>query len=269
MNHVETIDARSRAHARAAAAVTIVASVAGPFLASISLEAQILVAGLAIVLLGFPHGALDPLIIQASRGSSGTRTLLGFLFAYLVLAFAIVGLWVVSTALGLALFLLSSVLHFGEGDAPRSIPRRRRWICVLSHGSAPILLPAAFYPADVGEVFGWLLNQDGAGVAGWLFGWRDALVLAWVAMAGLGHLGRWDAAERRSVVELTLLLIAFVALPPLLSFSVYFCAWHSARHLLSADVVMGGELRHRAAVVGLTVLVATAVLMGGGHLAAG
>lgn len=265
MSNASTFDRRHGAHFRMATAFTAAACAAVAWFGAPPLRLQILAAGVGIAVLGFPHGALDPLVATV-RGSLGRRPgHLRFLVTYLALALLVVGLWVVSAPLGLALFLLTSAVHFGEGDAPLTLPRRRRFACVLVHGSAPIVLPAALHPEGVGEVFGWLLMAPGESISAWLTNLGPWCLGAWALAAGAAHAGRWDRRERRSVVELVVLAAAFFSLPPLVSFTVYFCAWHSVRHLIAVDVVLGQGMRSKGLWVAAGILVATALLLALGH----
>lgn len=265
MNDAALLSRRTAAHFRIAALLTAVACLAGVVFPQPSLEIQGLIAGLAIAVLGFPHGALDPLVASLRESSEGRARTLRFFSAYLALALAVVGLWVLSAPLGLALFLVSSTVHFGEGDAPQTLPRgRRRW-SVIAHGGAPIILPSALHPESVGEVFGWLLMQPGSSIAEWLVRYGPWCLAAWFGAAAAAYLGRSGPLERRSVIELVVLAAAFAILPPLLSFSVYFCVWHSVRHLMAVDTVLGRGMRSRGLVVGLAILAATAILVAVGH----
>ncbi|MEM9383044.1 MAG: Brp/Blh family beta-carotene 15,15'-dioxygenase, partial [Planctomycetota bacterium] len=263
---------RRARHARWAASLTAVALAAGALLPTPGLAAQVVVTCLAVALLGFPHGALDPLVAaqRSDAGASGRGGTAAFLAAYLAAAGAVVALWLVSPPAGLALFLATSAVHFGLGDVPpASDPRedRARPLRVLVHGSAPIVLPSALHPAGVGLVFGWLLGAPAESVTSWIGSIGPAFVAAWIlaAVAAYGPaLLRGRAADpqaRRGALELGLLAATFAGLPPLLSFTVYFCAWHSARHLIAVDTALGRDLRARALVVGLAVLAATALLV--------
>ncbi|MEM1450961.1 MAG: Brp/Blh family beta-carotene 15,15'-dioxygenase [Planctomycetota bacterium] len=274
----QTLGQRRAGHARWAAGLTAAACALGLALPAPGLTFQVVVTLVAVAILGFPHGALDPLIaaLRPRAGEGGLAGTAAFLVAYLAAAGAVVALWLVSPIAGLALFLATSAVHFGLGDVPPATDatsRRTRSLRVLAHGSAPIVLPSALHPGGVGLVFGWLLGAPEAAVTAWLTNLAPILVGAWAlaALAAYAPALRRsrvpDTEARSGALELGLLAIAFAVLPPLLSFSVYFCVWHSARHLIAVDTVLGRGLRARAAVVGLAVLAATGLLVLGAHAA--
>ncbi|MEM9801960.1 MAG: Brp/Blh family beta-carotene 15,15'-dioxygenase [Planctomycetota bacterium] len=255
---------RGTAHWKWAACATLFASALGLAAPAPSLGLQAILVGVPIALLGFPHGALDPLVARVSGARGSLGAIARFSLAYLAAAGAVLALWALAPAAGLALFLATSAIHFGLGDVASGSPRRA--LRVLAHGSAPIVLPAALHPGDVGTVFGWLLGADGGAVTAALESLRAPLVALWLAFAIASYAGRLRE-DRRGVTELVVLGLAFVTLPPLLSFAVYFCVWHSVRHLIAVDAVLGDDLRSRALVVGLAVLAATALLLAAGHAA--
>lgn len=223
-----------------------------------------LLVGVAVI--GFPHGALDPLVAGLGLRLGSPARILFFLGAYVVLAASVLGLWMVSPTLGLALFLSSSSLHFGLGDTDRreSSSTHAHALRVLAHGAAPIVLPAIAHPAPVSEVFGWLTGTSGSAVENALVSAAPALGAAWLVTAMLAY-GLPGAGRLRGAAELAALAAAFALLPPLLSFTLYFCLWHSARHLIEVHAALGGLRSGRKALVGAAVLLATAVLMGAGH----
>lgn len=266
------LEKRGQTHMRWASVVTVLACASAAWLPDLSLERQMVFVGLAVGLLGFPHGALDPLVDAIRGAERGRHRLLRFLAWYSAAALAVVLLWAVSAPLGLALFLGTSALHFGLGDAPlaRGQSAWRRWLRVVAHGAAPIILPAAMHAGDVSEVFGWLLSVPGASLEPWITDARPWVLAGWSGCVVAGYSGSETSATalRLGLLELLLLAVAFVVLPPLLSFAVYFCAWHSVRHLITVDAVLGRDLRARGLVVGLGVLAATGVMLSLGHLAA-
>jgi len=261
------IAVRWSAHARVAAAVTLVAVVAGVLLPAPAIATQAWIAAAAVLALGFPHGALDPLV--ALRRVGRGRHLALVLAAYLGAALAVLALWAVSAEAGLALFLGTSALHFGLGDAPprsgESGPARA--VRVAAHGLGPIVLPSALHPGTAGLVYGWVLGDGGAAdgtgasISSWLEAWSLPLVCGWLALAALAVGARPAAARGRAALELGLLALAFLALPPLLSFALYFCVWHSARHLIEVDARLGAAERGRAILCAAAVLGATAALL--------
>ena len=200
---------------------------------------------LGLVFLGLPHGALDhlaPLFLRHHRLTA--RYLLRFVLGYGVLVAAYLGFWRVWPGTALAVFLLLSWLHWGQGDAyfltaferclaPRSVSGRL--LVWLVRGGLPILLPILAFPQTFALVAG--------GILGWYDGSGGGLLDAQSRIAGIAALAvltaaylwqSWRAKREgfwRDAGEIALLLAYFSLVPPILAVGVYFCVWHSARHL--------------------------------------
>jgi hypothetical protein len=96
--------------------------------------------GLLIVLLGVPHGALDPIYAQAWPGIQGRAAWAVFVWAYLLLAACVLGVWWWAPTVFLWGFLAISVLHF-SGDLATGTSGWTRFF----YGGAVIVLPAALH----------------------------------------------------------------------------------------------------------------------------
>lgn len=225
--------------------------------------AQVAVLLVAIVLVGFPHGAFDHLVaLPILRPRLGRHWWAPFGLGYLALAGLVWLAWLAAPTATLAGFLVASVLHFGLGDvedglAPRRVPVA---VSVLTYGALPILLPMALHPADAAPVLAALADvpvgamQDTLGLATWLLlPWCVAFAV--VVLAAL--------RERRGVAERLAMAAGFVLLPPLLAFGIYFGAGHAVRHLLRLGAWHGGPPRAAARWMAWTMLPAAAVCAAG------
>jgi len=200
---------------------------------------------LGMVFLGLPHGALDHLAPLFLRHRHLTpRYLMLFVLGYGALVVAYLLFWHVLPAAALTVFLLFSWLHWGQGEAyfletfegrpaPESLGERLTvW---LVRGGLPIVLPALAFPLVFAQVAGGILDWYGTAPALSLNGqWREAGLVMLAALIAL-YLWQSRRARResfwRDAGEVTLLLVYFAAVPPILAVGVYFCVWHSARHL--------------------------------------
>ncbi len=183
-----------------------------------------------IVLLGVPHGALDPLFAQALPQLNSRAAWFGFVVVYLLLGALVVGLWWVFPMVFLVGFLAVSVLHF-SGD----LSAGAGWLARLVYGAAVITLPAAWHDAELLRLFSQLVGPDAARpVVAVLSFFAAPCLLALLLVAGrsVRHDG-WRALE-----VLALGLLAWTA-TPLLGFAIYFCAMHSARHILRTQQYAG------------------------------
>lgn len=238
--HELTTPAWWSVHARLAVAATALALAAAViFSPSALVQLPLLAAGVAVF--GIPHGALDHLL--------GRRLLLPrfgrwwipvFLAAYLGLCLAVILAWSWRPAAALAGFLLLSAVHFGLGDVRRELSGRALYFLeVLTRGALPLTLPLLAHSKEVAVLFGWLVGPAVAPTPATVFGLAQgaALVLAPAFLWTLGHHLRGLASERRALhrgvlVELAAIGAVGVLAPPLISFLVYFCVWHSLRHTL-------------------------------------
>lgn len=206
----------------------------------------------SVVSLGLPHGAADLCTVawlrrRPLRFWPGLR--LGLL--YLAVAAPVVVLWWVAPLAALMFFIALTWFHWGQGDLFATVgllgarhlqTRGQRALAVAVRGGAPMLVPLLAFPgvylagaADLVSLFdpaaaAWLNTRGGSvplRVAGALYG---TLVLLHLAL-GARRAPADDPGWQTDLGE-TLLLIAFFALvPPVFAIGLYFCFWHSIRHI--------------------------------------
>lgn len=205
-------------------------------LASISLprlepRLELLVLVLFIFFLGVPHGALDTIFARQRFQLQSPRGWAIFSVGYVLLAACVVGLWWLFPAVFLTGFLLVSAFHF-SGDLEKDTAGLLR----LLYGGSVLVLPALLHEREVASLFGYLIAGD--------FAAQSASALHWLAgpwLFGLGVSLLWQARTHwlTSVEVMSAALLATAA-PPLLSFTVFFCTMHSARHALRTQNYAGG-----------------------------
>jgi Brp/Blh family beta-carotene 15,15'-monooxygenase len=204
---------------------------------------------LGLVLLGVAHGACDQYVVPATHPSLArdkVRYWAVFLGGYLGLAAAVGLLWWAQPGLAVAFFFGLSAWHWGSGDAPAAARYRAQWLAhSLLRGGLLFAVPLWVWPSETRLLTNDLLTLAGATpvhaytlseVAHWL----GPLVLAGHALLWLSYWRtRQLALARTDALETLLLSFLLVALPPLLSASVYFVFWHSLQHVLRMNAVMG------------------------------
>ena len=136
-----------------AAAVVLASRFFSPFVADDSLLAL----ALLILVLGVPHGALDPIFAHRLYRIRTKLGWLSFVGIYLLLALLVVLLWRVAPLLFLSGFLLISLLHF-SGDPRTGTP----WPARLLYGGAPIILPALLHGVETTRLFSFLIYPSSA-----------------------------------------------------------------------------------------------------------
>lgn len=204
-------------------ALAILGVVAARFLPALERSTEVLLAGCAIGVLGVPHGSLDTIFARELYGVRTWGAWLRFGALYILLASAVVGLWFVFPLLFLIGFLVISIAHF-SGDPEGRIP----WLVRLLYGGAIIFLPLLDHREEVENLFGLLVGGE---AARWLTPWLTYAAGPWAI--GLGAAVIFLAWRRHlGAVELgSLGLLAWLA-TPFVSFAIFFCTMHSARHMI-------------------------------------
>lgn len=184
---------------------------------------QLIGLAVVVVVLGLPHGALDPWIAE-TIGLSKTRTqAVLFNLGYVIIAALVVLLWVWFPVPSLLFFLMISAWHF-SGDWSKTMVRPLRWCA----GAALLLMPIGFHTQTVAEIFAHLSGEGGAALAYALAIPEQWLIILMLVLSGIAMwLRQWQTALEYAV----LLGLAYTA-PPLIYFALYFSLLHSPRHLL-------------------------------------
>ncbi|MFB6091191.1 MAG: Brp/Blh family beta-carotene 15,15'-dioxygenase [Halobellus sp.] len=230
-------------------AVALLAAVDAATGISGSLPAWIRYAPLAVslVLFGLPHGAVDhlaPARVVGERPTPRWLALVGLL--YLVLGCAYAALWYLAPAASAAFFIGLTWFHWGQGDlyaldalgGTHLENRAVRIGTLLVRGGLPMLVPLLRFPDRYRDVVdAWVALFDTGLDAAWLFAPETRLALgggfAAVTAATLlvGRLRGGGKVWRYDAGETVLLWAYFLLVPPLVAVGVYFCVWHSLRHI--------------------------------------
>jgi Brp/Blh family beta-carotene 15,15'-monooxygenase len=218
-------------------------------------EVQVVPFALSVLLFGLPHGALDHLVpARLVPGISTRRSIVLVVGLYALLGGATALLWSALPAVGFGLFIAVTWFHWGQGDlwidrALRGTAPSRpdAVLTVLVRGALPMLLPLLAHGSDYWSVFRMTtgLVDPGAGTGADLLEAVPVLPAAAGLLAALigGHLllrRRRGDAIRGTVVEVTVLVLFFVAVPPVLAVGLYFTFWHAVRHIVRLELLEPG-----------------------------
>lgn len=242
----------------AAGAMTVLAGLAIVAVAgSLPLWVQFLPLLVSVLVLGLPHGAVDHLVLPRARDEPVTRRSLAAIgLLYLTVGGAYAVVWVFAPATAFVLFILLTLFHWGQGDVYAMIEligvdylqgRGSRSLTILVRGGLPMIVPLIAFPeqyALVAETLVGLFDPAAATALEPAFqpgvrlavGLGFALAIVAALGRGLAHSGvsaPWliDAGETLGLVA----LFAFV--PPILAIGLYFCLWHSLRHILRTMLI--------------------------------
>ncbi len=212
------------------------------------LSSASLMAIAAIMLIGVPHGGLDGAVARRSGWPNGTGPWILFHLAYLLLAAAVVALWWRFPLVSLVAFLFVSALHFGSSDIRHisQFYKPQAWLPLVAHGGLVVIAIPAFQSPAVEPLFAVLVDADSSL---WLLAQIDRLLLPWAAcvffyLIYAVYQPRW----RSAVYNLSLLILLAFLLPPLVSFALYFCLWHSRNHMQRIWRSIAPDKRRRSAI---------------------
>jgi len=231
-----------------------------PFLIGVSVPAgaQYLPLAASVAVLGLPHGAVDHLALERSRGESPTyrgMALVGGL--YVLLGGAYLVLWYVAPVPSFVLFVVVTWVHWGQGDVYTLVAvegvdhlrtRGQRALAAAVRGGLPMLVPLLSYPGQYREVAALLVGRFGVSAADpaplFATGTRlglgagfAALTLLALALGVRRGGGLDDPGWQVDALETGLLWAYFLVVPPVLAIGVYFCLWHSVRHIARLALV--------------------------------
>ena len=205
---------------------TLLLILADRFLGVMDSAAANMMAAVAIVLAGIPHGTLDVEIAAAHFGQKGITGKIRIIGGYLFCAAAMVFLWILLPELALISFLIISIVHFSRDWRGGVDP-----FLAMMVGWALVALPALASPDDVAMIFAALTGSNNGAVIAALLGAASvpaalgSLVFAYWAF-------RHD--DKQSALEVLACIVAALFLPPLVAFAIFFCGLHSPRHMADA-----------------------------------
>ena len=173
-----------------------------------------------IVLVGLPHGLLDPWLINMAWLEQKS-TALAILAAYTSVALAFAIFWWLAPTIACALFILISAQHFGQDLASSGLSGWQQ----ASLGLAIIAWPIAWHPQQAHLIFeqlGVILSISQLSVLALLSILIAALILL---VAKMKSKTRFDLLQ----LQLCLAIVALLC-SPFVYFALYFCCLHSWQH---------------------------------------
>jgi Brp/Blh family beta-carotene 15,15'-monooxygenase len=204
-----------------------------------------------VVVLGLPHGCLDPQVARKALGGRWGYHAVAFYGVYSLLALGYCLFWRWQPTVGLCGFLAIGALHFGSDWQDRGT----RWTR-LGYGLTVVALPALSHPAEVMHIYSLLGTPSAREIVA---GSRGAAVVGLVV--GTAGAIRQCTLRRSDLIEYLLIVAGAVVLEPLVYFACYFSLLHSPRHLLETAADLGIETLRSVFSRTLPVYVATVGLL--------
>jgi len=196
-----------------------------------------------VAVIGVPHGALDHVVGQRLfRPTFGQFWGTAFFSIYLAIAVIVVWGWYALPVLTILAFFVFSAWHFGLEERDDQTGNWTRHLTAIASGGLIIWLPSLCRGDDVVELLSIITptNQDSAIADCVAIVAKSAIVMIPLCILDclqrdlqVKHTGQGLVeliATSNSLRMLSLALLCIVA-SPLVSFTVYFCGWHSVRGL--------------------------------------
>lgn len=181
-------------------------------------------ASFVFLLAGLPHGAFD-IHLAARRANLGLVSLALFTALYLGLFAVMIAGWYFLPALTLAIFLATAVVHFSEDWS-----ELKEALFRLALGFAPLCAIGIGHLDEVETIFAAMTSEATAGaiISAFVLIAPITLLIAGTALYVLTK----DGNGPRSLA-FALMLGSLFVVPPLIGFALFFCAFHTPRHLLA------------------------------------
>ncbi len=244
-------------------AALIIVGIPFLFISDLPLTYQFIPLVASAIVLGMPHGAVDHLVLPRERGEGLTRDWMVFIgIIYLIFGIAYTLVWFVSPVAAFVFFILLTWFHWGQGELYPLIElvgaeyvrgRIQQLLTILTRGGAPMLVPLVAFPDQYEFVATSLIGLFDSGAAAALspvFEPTSRLIVGMVygTLVGVtiiaGYLQTTETAPWLvDASELLLLTGFFFVVPPILAIGVYFCFWHSVRHIIRTTLLHDGSVR--------------------------
>lgn len=193
----------------------------------VSLNFYNMIALICVLVIGIPHGGFDAAIARSRGWPQSFFYFITFHILYLLLALFVIIVWFFYPLLFLAIFLTLSGLHFGLSDIKHH--QSMNLIPIIAHGGLiPIIIPY-YNKVEVGTFFTILVGPHNSLT---LLQWVDYLIIPWFFVMII-YAWKMISTKQYLYDYMSLLLLCFLALilPPIITFSIYFCLFHTPRHI--------------------------------------
>lgn len=208
----------------------------------------------SLLLFGLPHGAADHLVPGRLTGRGASAgSVLAVVALYLGLGGVYLALWTVAPLACFAFFVALTWFHWGQGDlyasreflGVRGLPVATG---ILVRGGLPMLVPLLAFPAEYAGLGGSLIGLfgDQPPESFSMLSHPAPRIVLGLAFAGLAAVYLARALRRGGIgsfateaLEVAVLALYFAFVPPVLAVGIYFCLWHSTRHIFRLALLDG------------------------------
>ncbi|CCQ33727.1 beta-carotene 15,15'-monooxygenase (Brp)-like protein [Halorhabdus tiamatea SARL4B] len=229
-----------------------------PLLAPLPASVRYLPLVASVAIFGLPHGALDYVALpRALSGRVDARGLAIVGVLYAVLGGAYLVAWVVVPVPAAVGFIALTWFHWGQGElfvlrdafgGSHLEDRTQQALTMVVRGGLPMAVPLVGFPDRYRAVLETFVEPFGGSIgSAWLFepGGRVAVAVGFGLVTVLTLWRGWRLADgqadgagwRLDATETALLWAFFLLVEPVLAVGIYFCLWHSLRHIVRVGLL--------------------------------
>jgi Brp/Blh family beta-carotene 15,15'-monooxygenase len=204
---------------------------------------------ISVLFLGLPHGGVDHLIPYRSNiGITKIQVIL--LYAVLMILYAL--FWYFNPVVSVFLFILITWVHWGQGDlyvyeevtdSTYFVGYTDKILHVIIRGSLPMFVPLVFhkdtYETVISKISSLMFEKSNIEITQEIITSVSILLLMTFAFYCAILIYNIKTSEYEQIqyfgtdiVEVLLLVLYFAIVPPILAIGIYFCIWHSLRHII-------------------------------------
>lgn len=220
---------------------------------------------LSALFLGLPHGAVDHIIPNKINSKYKSSQIV---ILYLILMTLYLILWYLEPVLSAIIFIIITWIHWGQGDlyvydsvlnSNHIVGNLQKVLHIIIRGALPMFVPLYFYRPRYVEIIKSMSEMVAENVNIII---SQSVVLSTtfllICLAAIYILislyrlfeSNWTGKYTffADITEISILLLYFAIVPPVLAIGVYFCLWHSLRHIvriidIETDMSSSFELR--------------------------
>ena len=182
---------------------------------------------LLIFFIGLPHGSFDG-AVAVLVGFKKRIQFVQFLFYYTILFFLVILFWLNFSIIALTIFIIMTIIHFGLCDWTNFKINKYKYSVSFTYGMTIIFGIIFFNENQSLLIFEYLTNDKIYLIQKYFFIPYFITILSIVYFI---YLSIFEKKLRKGVIEILFLLIIFYLFDPLLSFAIYFCFFHTYKHL--------------------------------------
>lgn len=204
---------------------------------------------ISVLFLGLPHGGVDHLIPRRSNIGI-TKIQVIVLYAILMILYGL--FWYLNPVASVLLFILITWAHWGQGDlyvyeeitdSAYFLGYTDKILHIIIRGSLPMFVPLVFhkdrYEEVISKMSSLIFENSNIEITQETITSVSILLLIVFSLYCAILIYNMKTSEYEQIqyfgtdiVEVLLLTLYFAIVPPILAIGIYFCVWHSLRHII-------------------------------------